>query len=435
MPEVPNLALALNLPPERAIEYFSAKGLKVTGSWRDMAASAHAAAVTVAGVLKAEVLEDIGHALGQALASGETFETFLQKLRPQLKAKGWWGIPHDPETGEVLSGRGMTPHRLRTVFQTNMQSSYMAGRYKSQLENADQRPYWKYVAVLDSRTRPRHRALHGRIFRYDDGVWGVVYPPNGYRCRCQVVALSATEFDEGGGGLSRGEEFLEAREITVGNQAGDTVWVTGYKDPHTGEWFAPDPGFDTNPGAGFGRDIALARRVQELSSREMRTQVWQALNAAPERLAAYHRWANQVLDTRRPGNTAQVLGFIPEVVADFMQAHAETPVRIAAVNEKRLIHADSLKHQEGGIALNRDQIMMLPGIVAAPDEVYFDRKHGHFALVRRLDEGVLFMALETDETMKKVGQIDAFINAYHLPDTANGAGRLSDRQRFVRMAQ
>lgn len=432
-----NIALAFNLPPERAIEYFQAKGLRITGSWRDMAAGAHAGAFTVAGVLKGEVLQDIRSALDGALQNGEPFDEFLKKLRPRLKTQGWWGIPHDPETGEVLQGRAMTPHGLRTVYQANLQSSYMAGRYKAQLENADQRPYWKYVAILDSRTRPRHRALNGRVFRYDDPIWGYIYPPNGYNCRCRVVALSQAEFEADGGLLSKGADFLEAREIPVGKD-GKTVWVTGYKDPQTKEWFAPDPGFDTNPGAGYGRDIALARRVQELPSREIRTQVWQALNNSAERNAAFLTWTNRVLDARRPGNAAQVIGFVGEEIADFMRRQAPdmAPARVVAISEKRLVHADSKKHQDGGIGLTRDQYMALPGIVAKPDAVYFDRVHANFVFTRGLDDGgVIYAAFETDSAMKHVGRLDALINAYRLDASHNGAGRLFNRKRYAKMGE
>lgn len=432
-----SLALAITLPPERAIEYFQAKGLRITSSWRDMETGAHAGAFTVAGVLKGEVLQDIRGALDGALQNGEPYAEFLKKLRPRLKTQGWWGIPHDPDTGEVQQGRAMTPHRLRTVYQTNLQGSYMAGRYKAQLENADQRPYWKYVAILDSRTRPRHRALNGRIFRYDDPIWGYIYPPNGYNCRCRVVALSQSEFEAEGSLLSKGGDFLEERDIPVGRD-GQTVKVTGYKDPQTGEWFAPDVGFDSNPGAGYGRDIALARRVQELPSREIRTQVWQALNNSPERLAAYHQWAGQVLEAGRPANTAQVIGFVDEGIADFMRRQAPdvVPARVVAINEKRLVHADSQKHQVGGIGLTRDQYQALPGIIAQPDAVYFDQAHGNFVFTRALDDGgVIYAALDAELAMKHVGRMDALVNAYRLDGSHNGAGRLLNRKRYTKMGE
>lgn len=431
----PSLALAFNLPPERAVEYFQAKGMRITSGWQDMAAAAHAGSFTVAGVLKADVLQDIRGALDKALAEGLTFQDFMKRLRPQLKARGWWGVAHDPATGEVIPGRAMTPRRLRTVFQTNMQSAYMAGRYKAQLENADRRPFWQYVAILDSRTRPRHRSLNGRIFRYDDPAWGVIYPPNGYNCRCRVKALSADEFESSGGALSKGEGRLEDIEVDLGPRGGK-VSVTGYRDPGTGRIFAPDPGFDSNPGQGaFGVDMALARRVQALTSREVRTQVWQALNNSPERLAAYRGWMNRVLDTGRAGNSAQVVGFVDEPVAEFMtrMLPEESPSRVVAINERRLLHADSEKHRTEGIALSRDQYSALPGIVAKPDAVYFDRDHRNFVYVRRLtDGGVLYVALEQAYEMKRVGQIDALVNAYRLD--AEAAKRL-ETKRFMQMRE
>lgn len=434
--DVASLALAFNLPPERAVEYFQAKGLRVTSSWRDMEAAAHAKAFTVAGVLKAEALQDIRGALDRALAEGKTYRQFVDELKSKLKARGWWGSkPADPETGEVQQGRGMTPHRLRTVYQTNLQSAYMAGRYKAMLENADKRPYWQYVAVMDHRTRPAHRSLNGRVFRYDDAAWGALYPPNGYNCRCRVRALSQADFDAEKVALSKGDGRMETFEVDLGGKRGK-VSVTGYRDPGTGQRFAPDAGFDHSPGRNaYGLDIELARKTQALKSPEVRRQVWQGLNGSPERLADYQRWTGRVLDAGRAGSGAKVVGFVDDAVAGFMRRMApETePVRVLAISEKRLLHADSARHQAEGIALNRDQYAMLPGIVAKPDAVYFDTLHANFVYVRELaDGGVIYLAVDVADNVKKVGIIDALVNAYRLPGTTAGAGRLAT-ERYVRM--
>ena len=410
------LKLAFGLTPERAVEYFRAKDIRITRRAHDMAASAHARAFTVAGVTKAEVLQDIRDAMDIALAEGQTYAQFVQNLRPILQKRGWWGTVHDPETGEILPGRAMTPYRLGTIYRTNMQSAYMAGRYKAQLENADARPYWTYVAVMDDRTRGSHAAMHNRTFRYDDPVWQVWYPPCGYRCRCRVVARSAAEVEADGIALSSGENSMETRTLDLGKSG--KISLTGYTSG--GKWLAPAPGFDSNHGWGaYGTDMALARRVQALKSPDLRQQVWTALNGSAKRKADYIHWVNHVLDNRRAGNGVQVIGFVDEALAQFMQAMQpdNLPVRVLAISEKQLMHADSLKHIEDGIALNREQYMMLPQIVTHydPANVYYDSTHKGFTIVCRLANGdAIFTAVTADYYFRRAGKLDALVNAYKV---------------------
>ena len=183
MPEPIDLAYAIGLPPHEAIEYFEAKGYKITWNWYDLWEQAHAKAFTVAKVMRMDILMDIREMINKALKEGITFEQFKKELEPKLRAKGWWGVKFvshpDGKVERIVEG---TPWRLETIFRTNMQSAYMAGRYKAFMENVDDRPYWQYVAVLDRKTRPAHRALHGKVFRYDDPFWQTHFPPNGFNC-------------------------------------------------------------------------------------------------------------------------------------------------------------------------------------------------------------------------------------------------------------
>lgn len=439
----PNLSIAFNLPPEAAVEYLSSRGMSIAGDWRAVAAAVRAGAFSVAGVLNGQVLDDIRQALQRALERGETYQDFLRNLRPRLQAAGWLGRwPADTETGEVLPGKGMTSSRLRTVFQTNLQGAYMAGRYKGMVENADQRPFWMYVAILDSHTRPRHRALHGRVFRWDDPIWQVIYPPNGYNCRCRVRALSQDDMEREGLHLSQGGEFLETIEIDLGGKRGKMA-LTGYRDPGTGEFFAADLGFDHNPAGGWGRDVALARSVTAIKSREIRAACWETLNDSPERSVAWQAMVEAVTSTRgdairRGGYDAHVLGFIDEDVADFARQMAPSaePVRVVVMNGRALLHADADKHIAGGIALTPDQYMMLPGIVARPDAVYWDIAHGTMGFVRWLADGsAVWLPVAPGYDLRKTGWVDAAVNAYRMPAGNDGAGRLQNEGRFVRMVR
>jgi SPP1 gp7 family putative phage head morphogenesis protein len=248
-----DLKYAIGLEPEKAIRYFESKGYQLGFKWQDVWAEAHARAFTVAGVMKVDVLQDIRQALADALKNGKTFEQFKDQLAPVLRQKGWLGHGDviDGNTGEI-QGRRLAPRRLQTIFQANMQSSYMAGRFAAQMEQVGTRPWWEYVAVMDNRTRPAHAALNGSIFRYDDPFWNTFYPPCGYRCRCRVRTRSRGDIDRND--LSPRSSNGHRTEIQqpVG-RTGETRPAIAYQDPITGKRIAPDPGFGFNPGREWQR--------------------------------------------------------------------------------------------------------------------------------------------------------------------------------------
>ncbi|XYX40840.1 phage head morphogenesis protein [Candidatus Erwinia dacicola] len=125
---------------------------------------AHAVRFAVAGITKLDVLSDIHNGLTRSLTEGATFRQFQDELEPLLQRKGWLGRGLVADEDGVLQGKKLMPYRLDTIFRTNIQSAYAAGRYQQQMSNVADRPYWQYNAVMDNRTRPTHSALNGRIF-------------------------------------------------------------------------------------------------------------------------------------------------------------------------------------------------------------------------------------------------------------------------------
>ncbi|MDR1890137.1 MAG: minor capsid protein [Zoogloeaceae bacterium] len=241
----------LDLPPADAIAFFEKKGMHLSWDWHDTDAATHAQSFTVAKVTSLDMLGWFQNEIGRSLKEGRTFEDFKKSLRPRLSDAGWWGKKEmlDADTGELTQVQLGSNRRLRTIFQTNVQTSYMAGRYKQYLDNAENRPYWRYVAVMDSRTRAGHAALNGKVWRADDPIWQTLWPPNGWGCRCRVQALSAAEFEKSGRKLEDSRDAIVEKEVTI-NRDGDTMQVKGIRyvdDAGKEKVFWPDPGWDHNP--------------------------------------------------------------------------------------------------------------------------------------------------------------------------------------------
>ena len=78
---------------------------------------------------------------------------------------------------------------LRTEYNNAIASGQNAARYRDQVSKMDDLPYWQYVTAGDDRVREEHRALDHIILKADDPAWSQIYPPNGWGCRCEVVAL------------------------------------------------------------------------------------------------------------------------------------------------------------------------------------------------------------------------------------------------------
>jgi SPP1 gp7 family putative phage head morphogenesis protein len=178
------LSALFGLGPEQAVRYLEAKGYRLTWNWWEMQREAHARAFTVAKLARLDILQDIRAAVETALKEGKTERWFRQELEDTLKKKGWWGkqVDVDPVTGEAQLYQAGSRRRLQTIYRTNLQTAYMAGRQKQFDKEKDRAPFVQYLAVLDQVTRPAHAALHGKVFRLDDPAVDLIFPPNGFNC-------------------------------------------------------------------------------------------------------------------------------------------------------------------------------------------------------------------------------------------------------------
>ena len=246
---MPSIKFALGLKPAKAIEWLQAKGVTAE-SYRNLTASEIAKVYTIARITDLDMLNDIKQSMIKAADNGQAFADWRKDILQHLQNKGWLHpnghdgkVIIDPTSGEVFGA----PRRLENIYRTNMQTAYSAGQYQGYMANIDSRPYWMYDAVGDHRTRPAHAAMDGLVYRYDDPFWATFYPPNGYRCRCSVIALSERDMQRDGKVLSQSGEHNLVETHKVYNKKGDSSPTIAYKAPD-GSLHTTDRGFGYNAG-------------------------------------------------------------------------------------------------------------------------------------------------------------------------------------------
>ncbi len=173
-------------------------------------------AFTVSGYTGLVILQEFLDSLEEALEKGETKEQFREKMNRFLEEHGY---------------EGLDPWRSDTIFRTNLQTAFHAGHYRSMTDRTTLklRPYWRYRTAGDGQVRDSHAAMEGRVYRADDPIWDIWYPPNGFRCRCAVVSLSGRQMEK----MGLQVETKPPQEVDY--DTGEIRMVT------------PDAGFSCNP--------------------------------------------------------------------------------------------------------------------------------------------------------------------------------------------
>ncbi len=178
------------LPFQEAIDFQRRKVNLPTERYDDLMRAAHVRAFTVAGVTRDDMLADYRAAVDRARAQGTGFEEFRRSFDDIVDRTGW-----------AFHAQGSTEEerrnwRARVIYNTNMRTSYMAGRYAQMTEPSvlAYRPYWQYRHNYARHPRQQHLAWNGNVWMASDPIWRLIFPPNGWGCNCDVVALNARQF-------------------------------------------------------------------------------------------------------------------------------------------------------------------------------------------------------------------------------------------------
>jgi len=163
------------------IDFLTQKRGKPTLAWTDAMHGDHDRAFVVAGVTDMAMLEEFQQAIIEGARTYD-IKAFAAEFDRLVEKYGW-------------SYNGGRSWRIRTIFETNIRTSYMAGRLR-QMRDPDVvkvRPYWQYrhgETRVPLNPRPEHESWHNLVLDWNDPWWDTHFPPNDWVCSCGVRTLS-----------------------------------------------------------------------------------------------------------------------------------------------------------------------------------------------------------------------------------------------------
>jgi SPP1 gp7 family putative phage head morphogenesis protein len=203
------------LTPEEASAWWQSRTALPYSEYRRLDESVKARAFSLAQAQSEEIAAKVQGLVAAALADPAggmaTPAAFLKEINALFERAGIGPIHR---------------RQAETVFLTNLHTAYNAGRWRMYNRAGMRAVYdrYEYKTAGDDHVRPAHEALNGIVRAADDDFWRSYWPPNGYRCRCTVVAISIYE---------------DATVTPDGRLNGIT------------NIYQPDEGFGGNPGASF----------------------------------------------------------------------------------------------------------------------------------------------------------------------------------------
>lgn len=192
-----HLAFCFDKPPKEAVEYLESKKIKVTWNWEERLQAIKEHSFTVSKASSADVLQLFKDGITKSIKEGTTFNDFKKGIKDKLQTAGF-----------SKNADGKAWH-LDTIYRTNTQTAYMAGRYIQQKEVEETFPYWKFIAVLDNRTTDVCNGLNNKVVKASDNFWNTHTPPLHYKCRSRTIAVDENYLKKNNLKVSDGGELAK----------------------------------------------------------------------------------------------------------------------------------------------------------------------------------------------------------------------------------
>lgn len=166
-----------DIPFEEALEYMKARVPLTKAEWSDLEPKLRYRAFTVAALSQADGIEKIRQSLLSSIEEGKDYSEFWKEA-------------------SVIEAAGLgqsSPWYWETVYRTNIQTAYNAGRSMEIMKA--QPEYLEMVGVDDERQTDICRSVTGTILPASHPFWKKYWPPLHFGCRTTVRSVFKEEVD------------------------------------------------------------------------------------------------------------------------------------------------------------------------------------------------------------------------------------------------
>lgn len=356
----------LGRPFNQQVAFFRGKlgRLVPTERWTDLQRQAHDKAFMVAGAQGADLLAGLAAAVDRAITEGVGIDAFRKDFAALVEREGW-------------SYRGGFNWRTRTIYRTNIATSYAAGRLAQLRAEGFSHFVYKHGGSADP--RPQHLAWDGLVLPADHPFWASHYPPNGWGCSCRVVGV---------------RNAAGARRVGGNpNKALPDGW--DQRDPKTGAPKGIDAGWDYAPGDTVSDAVtamaskavrwheSIARAFMSGVPETVRDALSKAYRALPSVADDIAGFAKRLIEGESDGALPEfrTLGLVDSAHARMLErlldkaGHALTLVGYDWVVERSGIRHAHRRHGVGRElradqrGVTADDFARIPELVNDPDEV------------------------------------------------------------------
>ena len=266
-------------------------------------------------------------------------------------------------------------HRyLRTEHNQAVQSAQMASKW-ADFERDKAHINLQYRTANDERVRASHRVLHGVTLPVDDKFWEQYTPPNGWGCRCTVVAVPKDDPDfpvrDAQGSTINGKEVFPtpAYEIFKTNTA-KAKKVFPDKHPYLPK--------------GCGN---CGKKLLAYNPRNPLCKACVAIKECKEKELPTHadkQWIGKTIQKvaeYKVCKTAITISYTPREIVSYASTHnIELGSQHLRISDEKILHALRDVKKERNAALTVDELSNISDILPKCD-VYFDQEKDNFVYV------------------------------------------------------